>query len=207
MGLARSAKEASALALALALAACGSRSQCAETAACALGTVCEIDGTCRPMAVDLSTRFARGVTLHAREMVTTAGEHDDDTLSLGGERGSAVLLAFADLPDSPVSSAELVLTPHSEWNGSDELVHVVVARVRPFDSAHPQVETIRDRIGERSVPAGVARPLRVDVTGAVRDAQSAGVRVLDISLRIDGTTEHALRYSLHARPRLELLVP
>lgn len=204
----------SALTLAAALAltvlgasGCAGTARCAETAACPLGAVCELDGTCRPLAVDPVARFSRAVTLTPHDIVTTGVQPDDDTVRLGGAHGAGVLLSFDDLPEATVVAAELVLEPHPEWNGATQEAHAVVSRVRPFDSSHRIVETIRDGVGEQLIPSGVARPLRFDITSSVRDAQAAGVRHLDLAIRIESPSGQALRYSLRARPRLELLVP
>lgn len=187
--------------------ACAGTARCAETAACPLGAACELDGTCQPLAVDPVARFSRAVTLTPHDIVTTGVQPDDDTVRLGGAHSAGVLLSFDDLPEETVVAAELVLEPHAEWNGATEEAHAIVSRVRPFDSSHRSVETIRDRVGEQLVPAGVARPLRFDITSSLRDAQAAGVRHLDLAIRIESPRGHALRYSLRPRPRLELLVP
>lgn len=190
----------------VALPACAGRERCAETAACLAGTVCQPDGTCAPFGDDLTTRFSRAVTVEARRIELSVADPNDDTLSLGGQHGTRLLVEFADLPDALPTAAELILEPHPEWSGANEETRVVVSRVRDNAPNANSTETIRSDFGLQTVPSGAPRPLRIDIRDALRDARRAGVRHLTLLVRCDASSER-LAYARTPRPRLWLLVP
>lgn len=169
------------LVAALLLAGCLRGPVCAEDG-CPGDSVCELDGTCRPLTVtpmrtrDRHLRAADfGGTL-STERGASAGELDE--LLLGGAPGGAVYLAF-DLPDGEVRQAVLVLHPAEGANGGERQT-LRVARVRPFEGAGLDHRTrpVVSRLGPgRTLAAPPDRPVRVDVTELVDDEPGARVHL------------------------------
>lgn len=140
-----------------------------------------------------------------------------DRLPVGGPSGSEALLAFGALPArSAILGALLVLQPLDPSVRVERSGEFLVEHVEPFrGGALPS----RSRVGpraflaaSRSVPEGPARPIRVDVTRAARDAAERADRTLHLLLRLEGGDAAGLSltspwaFDPDVQPRLELLL-
>lgn len=203
-----------------ALVACGaSADPCASSTACPDGTVCHPGGSCGPLTRE--ARFAEGrwlpvatwgVTRADRPSATVAAT---DVLLLGGDLGAVAYLGFGPLPaEAGVVRAQLVLQPHESWSGAPVDARVVVRRTRPFRgdglTRRAAPESLGGSVDERPVEAGGPRPIVLDLTDAVRQAQRAGRAHLHVELRVDGAEGLPWRLASpravdpDLRPRLEL---
>ncbi len=197
-------------ALLLALAGCVRGPVCAEDG-CPAETVCDLDGTCRPLA----TRPMRTRDRHLRAAdfggtrADRPGESgaDLDELLLGGEPGGSVYLAF-DLPAGEVREAVLVLHPAEGASGGDRQT-IRVSRVRAFEGEElsHRSQPVVSRIGPgRSLAAVPDRPLRLDVTALLRDEPAERVYLM-ASGGGDGAPwriASPVALDLERTPRLEL---
>lgn len=192
---------------------CGaSGERCTSEASCPAGTVCETSGACRPLALDPVVRVARARwLLPVATRVAPAAADAGDTVRLGGDTSTVLYLSFAPLPNgADDATAALVLTPHATFAHPLAPLTLIVDRVRaPGTSGAPQA--IERVAGSRALDTHSRGVVRVDLSELVRGASRAGVRTLDLAVRVEG--EGALRIASPAsierrqRPRLEVLVP
>jgi hypothetical protein len=200
--------------LAMFVLGCGGGTPCASSLACGTSAVCGHAGVCTPLASPASARFARSRWIAASDWATSSSERAPraDALPVGG--GAESLLAFRDMPpQGRILTALLVLTPHDAFSRVLEDAEIVVERVEPFRGG-----ALRPRAGEgtrtfaaaiRSLPAGPARPLHIDLTSAARDAAGRRDRTLYLLVRQEGGARATYRspWSPSAgTPRLEVLV-
>ena len=159
------------LSLAAPLDGCSRGPVCAENG-CPGETVCELDGTCRPLA-SLEGRF-RDARLPAadfggtRSDMRSSAAGEMDVLLLGGEPGGAVYLAF-DLPSGHVAQAVLVLHPAEGATGAEPQT-IRVSRVREFEGAeltHRSRPLVSSVGPGRHLTSVADRAIRVDVTELV----------------------------------------
>lgn len=197
---------------ALLAAGCGGAGErCASEASCPARTVCEASGVCRPLALDPVVRVARARWLLPVAARLAPAADAGDSVRLGGDTSAVLYLSFAPLPNgADEATAALVLTPHATFAHPLAPLTLIVDRVRaPGASGTPQA--IRRVAGSRALDADSRGVMRVDLSELVRDASRAGVRTLDLAVRVEG--EGALRIASPAsierthRPRLEVLVP
>lgn len=153
---------------------------CAEDG-CPAETVCQLDGTCRPLTV--TAMRARDRHLRAADFGGTRRDRraeaaaDLDELVLGGSLDGSVFLAF-DLPEGEVREAVLVLFPAEGASGGDRQT-LRLSRVRAFEgpTLTHRNRPVVSKIGPgRTLAAVPDRPLRVDVTELLDDGDS-GERV------------------------------
>ncbi len=181
---------------ALVLPGCGGPSGCIDADGCPPQTVCELDGTCRPLAEDPGARFARLVRLRARDWGVTRGGDlriaDLDTLELGGPDGGVIHLAFGPLPTGPIARATLSLFPHPSFHGLDRRTRVAVQATLPFFG---QGLTRRGApaapgppVTVRGFAPGGPRPFRFDVTGAIGARPDPGQGRLYLAIRVVSET-------------------
>ncbi|MBX3247091.1 MAG: hypothetical protein KF901_07920 [Myxococcales bacterium] len=152
---------------ALATFGCGPRARCAE-GACPEGTLCELDGTCRPLADDESSRFARALRLEAADWASSErGGRGHDQLPLG--RGAEVFLAF-EVPPGELLRAVLTLHVTSASGVGDVQVFASTA----FVGDEVDRGWVPRRLGRvevaREALAGPGRPVRVDVARLIARA-------------------------------------
>jgi len=191
---------------------CGARERCTSEASCPAGTVCEASGACRALALDPVVRVARARWLLpvARRVTPTAADAGD-AIRLGGETFAVLYLSFAPLPlGADEATAALVLTPHETFAHPLAPLTLIVDRVRaPGTSGTPHA--IQRVAGIRALDANSRGVVRVDLSELVRDVSRAGVRTLDLAVRVEGEGALRIASSLSIersrRPRLEVLVP
>lgn len=199
--------------VALLAASCGaSPDRCRSEAACPDGTVCEASGLCQPLALDPIVRVAQATwLLPSSSRAEPADADGGDVIRLGGSARGVLYLSFSPLPTSAdEATAALVLTPHASYTRPSGALSVIVDRVRaPGASGTPP--PLLPEAGTRALGPDSRGVIRVELTELLRDASRAGVRVLDLAVRVDG--DASLRIASPAslergrRPRLEVLVP
>ncbi len=212
---------AAAYSLALAAMGCGAtRSPCAAEE-CPTATVCDLDGTCRPLPEPArAATFSESVGLHA---VAWANPDDGraqpaalDRLSLGGDQDAVIDLTFS-MPAARqrrVVEAVLVLYPYPNARAATEPATIAVARMRPSETANAHPHTPPLSIG-RVLSARVERPtarqaVRLDVLDAARAVTGAPL-ALRVRMARGGDASPWLFASpdtldVQRRPRLELLL-
>lgn len=200
------------------LAGCGGPPPCVSSASCGAGQVCRLDGRCGPLDAPSGARFAGSRWVPASDwgIASSSASRADDVLSVGGPDRAQALLAFGPLPtERGVLRALLVLTPHEPPAGIARTGELVVEHVEPFRGGLlPPRDGLPLRFAAARValPAGPARPVRVDLTAAVRAAAARRDRTLYIAVRlVDGDpagARFASPWATGARgqPRLELLL-
>lgn len=169
-------------ALLLLLTGCVRGPVCAEDG-CPAETVCDLDGTCRPLAV--TPMRTRDRHLMAADFGGTRADRpeesgaDLDELLLGGQVDGSVFLAF-DLPEGEIREAVLVLRPAEGATGGDRQT-VRVSRARAFEGAEltHRSQPVVSRIGPgRQLSAVPDRPVRLDVTELLRDESAERVHLM-----------------------------
>ncbi len=199
-----------ALLVVIALWGCG-QEPCRESS-CPEGTHCELSGTCR--ASDPALRFTRAATLPVRDWAVAArgGAYEDgDELVLGGPARAVIYFAL-DVPDDTVVSAVLTLAPHPQRRATGERIRLTANRVERFRGADVTRANAPAREGQASTNTTLVfpprRPLRVDVTPLLRDAQERGDVHLHFAVhaRSDSTLAFSSPRSMtpEARPRVEV---
>ena len=190
----------------------GAGERCTSESSCAAGTVCEASGACRALTLDPIVRVARArwllpVTTRVAPTVADAG----DAIRLGGDTSAVLYLSFAPLPiGADEATAALVLTPHQTFVHPLAPLTLIVDRVRaPGTSGTPQ--SIQRVAGSRALGVDSRGVVRVDLSELVRGASRAGVRTLDLAVRVEGVSALRIASPLSIersrRPRLEVLVP
>jgi hypothetical protein len=104
---------------------------------------------------------------------------DGDVLELGGAPDATIHLRFDDLPARlEVRRATLELRPEDGWSGPSREARVLVHRTVPFRGSELTRRSAPAAtgapVGDTIFAADGPRPLRIDVTRAVRGAQRAG---------------------------------
>jgi len=167
---------------------------------------------CRALALDPVVRVARARwLLPVATRVAPAAADAGDAIRLGGNTFAVLYLSFAPLPiGADEATAALVLTPHETFTHPLAPLTLIVDRVRaPGTSGTPQA--IQRVAGIRALGSNSRGVVRVELSELVRDASRAGVRTLDLAVRVEG--EGALRIASPQslarshRPRLEVLLP
>lgn len=201
--------------MAACLVACGAP-PCVSSAACGAGRVCGLDGTCGPLAVHRS-RFAGSRWLTARDWAVAshgAGPRAD-VLSIGGPSGAEALLAFGPLPArSSIAGALLVLHPDDALGRVDAGGEVIVERGEPFRGGELPARRTSAPVflaaARGALPAGPARPVRIDLSALARDAAARDDRTLYLLVRLHGGSPAGARFASpwalgdRVQPRLEL---
>ncbi|HJL45848.1 MAG TPA: hypothetical protein RMG45_08430, partial [Polyangiaceae bacterium LLY-WYZ-15_(1-7)] len=137
--------------LATALAGCDRAPACAP-GACPSGTVCELDGTCRPLADRDALRFTRALRLAPTAWGATRRDRrsevarDLDEWALGGGVDGTVHLRFPLPEEGEIMAAVLALWP-APGARPEGRRRVVVARTAPFDPATLQRRLPARRVG------------------------------------------------------------
>ncbi|MEZ4253197.1 MAG: hypothetical protein R3B99_33735 [Polyangiales bacterium] len=172
-----------ALALLCLLGGCGAR-RTLRRGGCAEGTVCELDGTCRPLAESDDVRFARAVRLRPLDWASdTPGSRRSDELPIG--EGSAAYFRFDVPAGRPVGAvltlhfaptvvdgeAELRIFLASELEGDVADRGVTPRRTGPFELARVQ-------------RAGPQRIVRLDALAAL-DRAGLGEEGGSVTLGVD----------------------
>ena len=194
--------------VALAAAAGCLRGPTCTEGACREGAVCDLDGTCRPLA-----QPARRPTVHqaARDFGATRTDRrrealgDQDEALLGGDADGAIYLTFA-LPDRAVERAVLVLHPVPGASGGSSQT-VRVARVRPFEGAtltHRSRPTTAELGPARTLAPVTDRPIRIDVTALVHDTELLHLAVSASGEGLPWRIASPLALDAERTPRLEL---
>ncbi len=204
-------------AVALALAACGPP-PCVSSTACGAGRVCGLDGRCGPLAPPSGSRFAGSRWVAAIDWgVTPSSAGASDVLRVGGPSSAEGLLAFAPLPSAGgILRALLVLTPHEPAAPVTRTGEIVVEHVGAFQGGRLPARHAQTPLpfaaARVALPAGPARPVRVDVTSAARAAAGRGDHTLYLLVRLAGGDPDGARFAspwapgLRVQPRLELLL-
>lgn len=202
-------------------AGCGAaRSPCAADE-CPTATVCDLDGTCRPLPEPArAATFSESLGLYA---VAWGNPHDgrgaphasSDRLSLGGDADSVIDLTFS-MPTRRrnVVEAVLVLFPYPNARAATDPATLSVARMRPSETTNDRRRTPPLPIG-RVLSARVERPtarqaIRLDVLDAARAVEGASL-ALRVRMARGGDDYPWLFASpetldVQRRPRLELLM-
>lgn len=163
-------------------AGCTGPAGCLE-GACAEGTVCELDGRCRPLGDHDGHRFA---TARRLAPVDWAATHTRDRRAnlraqaqwaLGGPADGEMHLVF-EIPDREILEAVLTVTPVAE--GPQGPARLLPFRTPYFEGARIDRSTSprpRTRGHARRVRAQRGRPLRIDFTPLVRSAEPGRVHL------------------------------
>ena len=201
--------------MAACLVACGAP-PCVSSAACGAGRVCGLDGACGPLAVE-GSRFVGSRWLSASDWALTShgAAPRADVLPLGGPSGAEVLLAFGPLPArSRIAGALLVLHPHDPLGRVGADGELVVERGEPFRGGALPARRVSAPLclaaARSALPAGPARPIRVDLTALTREAAARHDHTLYLVVRLDGGEPSGARFASpwaigeRVQPRLEL---
>jgi hypothetical protein len=184
--------------LAVLLAGCHEDPACVQGDGCPEGTVCQLDGTCRPLLSGPDNRFAAARRLVPRDWGYTRADQpsrvqpDTDALLLGGSPNAVVYLAFGPLPQvREIAQAVLTLWPHPGWEGPRRSgVQLAVQRIRGFDGQRLTHENAPEPFGlpvvVRRVMARAGGPIRLDVTRAARRAQRQDESRIHLRLSLSG---------------------
>lgn len=192
------------------LSACGAP-PCRSSASCTEGLVCGFDGRCGTMEDE--ARFTGARWLMARDWAIAGEGPRGSTLPIGG--GAEGLLAFGPLPaDSAIHRALLVLHPidaRVERGGE-----IVVERVEGFTGgqlpARRTATALAFAAARSALPAGPARPVRIDLTELTKDAATRGDRTLHVLLRLSEGAPSGAHFASpwaigdRVQPRLELIL-
>jgi hypothetical protein len=202
-------------------AGCGAtRSPCASES-CPTATVCDLDGTCRPLPEPArAATFSESLGLYATGWSNPddgagASHGSSDRLSLGGDADAVIDLTFT-IParQRNVVEAVLVLFPYQHARAATEPATIAVSRMRPSETNGAPRRTPPLPIG-RTLSARVERPtarqaVRLDVLDAARDVAGAPLS-LRVRMARGGDDDPWLFASpdtldVDRRPRLELLL-
>ncbi|MCA9577170.1 MAG: hypothetical protein R3B40_23400 [Polyangiales bacterium] len=199
---------------------CGAARRPCVSDACADGTVCDLDGTCRalPDPAQAST-FSEADALYALGYTNPTRRARDraasDRLTLGGAPAGVVNLVFA-VPTyrRAIVEAVLVLFPYPNGRTATAPGTLSVHRVRAREVLDPRRRTpllpIGRRLAARLEQPSAAQPVRLDVTRAVR--ATSGARLgLQVRMTRGGGDAPWLLASPDTldearRPRVELLL-
>lgn len=202
-------------------AGCGAARSPCSSEECPTATVCDLDGTCRPLPEPArAATFSESLGLYAVAWSNPddrRGAHhaSSDRLSLGGDADSIIDLTFT-MPARrrTVVEAVLVLFPYPNARAATDPATLSVARMRPSETASTRRSTPPLPIG-RVLSARVERPtarqaIRLDVLDAARAVEGAPL-ALRVRMERGGDDYPWLFASpetldVARRPRLELLM-
>jgi len=200
---------------------CGATRSPCSAERCPANTVCDLDGTCRPLPEPArAATFSESLGLYAVSWSnpdSTRGRRhaSSDRLSLGGDGDAVIDLTFSiPVRRRNVVEAVLVLFPYQNARAATTPATIVVARMRPSETDDARRRTPPLPIG-RALSARVERPsarqaVRLDVVDAARDVAGAPL-ALRVRMTRGGDGDPWLFASpdtldVARRPRLELLL-